>query len=153
MKNFRLLVGINSFINAIWLFLKIDFSILFLQFTRFKNLLEELDSKTKIVIFCVFNIVLVGIWNDISYQIFEQYDKDKIYVLNMPLAPDSIEYFGSLIVSYIVLIFTIEFIFYRLNDSEIDELEIIKSIIGATSSFLLVLFFNRCFFVVYEYIV
>ena len=142
MKNFRLLVGINSFINAIWLFLKIDFSILFLQFTRFKNLLEELDSKTKIVIFCVFNIVLVGIWNDISYQIFEQYDKDKIYVLNMPLAPDSIEYFGSLIVSYIVLIFTIEFIFYRLNDSEIDELEIIKSIIGATSSFLLVLFFN-----------
>ena len=136
MKNFRLLVGINSFINAIWLFLKIDFSILFLQFTRFKNLLEELDSKTKIVIFCVFNIVLVGIWNDISYQIFEQYDKDKIYVLNMPLAPDSIEYFGSLIVSYIVLIFTIEFIFYRLkNNTKRKELvaPIIDFIISSSS--------------------
>lgn len=152
MKKFGMLVGINSFINAIWLFLKIDFSILFFQFTRFKNLLGTLDTKAKLIFFYAFNVFLVGVWNDISVQIFKQYDIGRIYVLNLPLAIDFVEYFGALIISYIVLIFSVEFIFYRLNDSEIDEIEIIKSVIGATSCFLSVLLFSRCFWVVYEYI-
>ena len=151
MKDTKVPEELKGILNIVWLFLQMDFCLLFLQFSRFKMLMKEMNEKLALL-FLSFNIFLCGIWVDLSVNVYD-YPKAKMFhVMGVTLPEDTVEYIGSFFVGYIILAFVIELIFYKIGEGEVNRFDVVKVVAGSSGCFLLLFMCNGCFYMIYEYI-
>lgn len=144
--------GVNTVISLIWLFLKTDFSLLFFQFKRFTNYMERMNNTAILLMFFTFNIFIAGLWFSLALNIFEFNDLKTWHIAGMSIEKNTIEYFISFFVTYIFLILFTELVINNFIGCEIDEVHIIKAIVGGTGCFLVLSSFDCGIFMITEYV-
>lgn len=123
------------FIKMLLLFVNINLSFLFHRINQYETYIVQLNGRLKIALFFLFNVTTITLWNSFKINTFTPEVIKELRVLNINIERNSIEYFFSFLIGYIVLTFLVKLICADMLGKNISDYKIYKAVLCSSSAF------------------
>ena len=117
------------------LFVNINLSFLFHRFNQYEKHVSELNGHLQIALFFLFNIATITIWNSFKINAFEPQSIKELRFLNISVERNSLEYFFSFVIGYMVLTFIVKAICVDMLGRHISGYKVYKAVLCSSATF------------------
>lgn len=127
--------GLYKLMKLLLLFVNINLSFLFHRFNQYEKHVSELNGHLQVALFFLFNIATITIWNSFKINAFEPQSIKELRFLNISVERNSLEYFFSFVIGYMVLTFIVKAICVDMLGRHISGYKVYKAVLCSSATF------------------